>query len=162
MFPAHFVGDAGRIRQVMTNLVGNAIKFTPSGSIVIAVECESRDAAQASDSDLGARHGTGHSRRKLDSVFDKFSQVDGSTTRKYGGTGLGLAISKQLVDLMGGSIGVSSRLGEGSTFSFTLPLKLDANPHASAPVAPLGENTPRWRFASAACRYACWLPKTTS
>ena len=133
--PRHFVGDAGRIRQVMTNLVGNAVKFTPGGSIVIAVECESQDGAQARCGSRCTTPGPGIPAAKLESVFDKFSQVDGSTTRKYGGTGLGLAISKQLVELMGGSIAVSSRLGEGSTFSFTLPLKLDANPHASAPVA---------------------------
>jgi signal transduction histidine kinase len=133
--PRHFVGDAGRIRQVMINLVGNAVKFTPGGSIVIAVECESQDVAQARMRVSVHDTGPGIPAAKLESVFDKFSQVDGSTTRKYGGTGLGLAISKQLVELMGGSIAVSSRFGEGSTFSFTLPLKLDARPHASAPVA---------------------------
>jgi signal transduction histidine kinase/CheY-like chemotaxis protein len=133
--PRHFVGDAGRIRQVMINLVGNAVKFTPGGSIVIAVECESQDGAQASMRISVHDTGPGIPAAKLESVFDKFSQVDGSTTRKYGGTGLGLAISKQLVELMGGSIAVSSRFGEGSTFSFTLPLKLAASPHASAPVA---------------------------
>ena len=131
--PRHFVGDAGRIRQVMTNLVGNAIKFTASGNIVIDVECESQDAARAMMRISVRDTGPGIPAAKLDSVFEKFSQVDGSTTRKYGGTGLGLAIAKQLVDLMGGSIAVSSRLGEGSTFSFTLPLALDSNPHA-APV----------------------------
>ena len=107
--PRHFVGDAGRIRQVMTNLVGNAIKFTPSGNIVIDVECESQDAARAMMRISVHDTGPGIPAAKLDSVFEKFSQVDGSTTRKYGGTGLGLAISKQLVDLMGGSIAVSSR-----------------------------------------------------
>jgi signal transduction histidine kinase/CheY-like chemotaxis protein/ligand-binding sensor domain-containing protein len=131
--PRHFVGDSGRIRQVMTNLVGNAIKFTASGSIVIDVQCESQDAARAMMRISVHDTGPGIPAGKLDSVFEKFSQVDGSTTRKYGGTGLGLAISKQLVDLMGGSIAVSSWPGEGSTFSFTLPLELDANPHA-APV----------------------------
>jgi CheY-like chemotaxis protein len=135
--PRHFVGDAGRIRQVMTNLVGNAIKFTPGGNIVIDVECESQDAGRATMQISVRDTGPGIPAAKLDSVFEKFSQVDGSTTRKYGGTGLGLAIAKQLVDLMGGSIAVSSRLGEGSTFSFTLPLALDSNPHA-APV-PLDE-----------------------
>jgi CheY-like chemotaxis protein len=119
----------------MINLVGNAVKFTPGGSIVIAVECESQDVAQARMRVSVHDTGPGIPAAKLESVFDKFSQVDGSTTRKYGGTGLGLAISKQLVELMGGSIAVSSRFGEGSTFSFTLPLKLAASPHASAPVA---------------------------
>jgi signal transduction histidine kinase/CheY-like chemotaxis protein len=131
--PRHFVGDAGRIRQVMTNLVGNAIKFTSIGNILIDVACESQDAARAMMRISVRDTGPGIPAGRLDSVFEKFSQVDGSTTRKYGGTGLGLAIAKQLVDLMGGSIAVSSRLGEGSTFSFTLPLALDSNPHA-APV----------------------------
>jgi signal transduction histidine kinase/CheY-like chemotaxis protein len=131
--PRHFVGDAGRIRQVMTNLVGNAIKFTSTGHIVIDVECESQDAARAMMRISVRDTGPGIPVDRLDSVFEKFSQVDGSTTRKYGGTGLGLAIAKQLVDLMGGSLTVSSRLGEGSTFSFTLPLVLDSDPHA-APV----------------------------
>jgi len=131
--PRHFVGDAGRIRQVVTNLVGNAIKFTPSGSIVIGVECESQDEAQAMMRIAVRDTGPGIPAGKLDYVFEKFSQVDGSTTRKYGGTGLGLAIAKQLVQLMGGSIAVSSRPGEGSQFTFTLPLVLDSDPQA-APV----------------------------
>jgi len=131
--PRHFVGDSGRIRQVMTNLVGNAVKFTPSGSIVIDVACESRDAAQAMMRISVHDTGLGIAPEKLEWVFEKFSQVDGSTTRKYGGTGLGLAISKQLVNLMGGSIAASSRPGGGSTFSFTLPLALDTDPQA-APV----------------------------
>ncbi len=128
--PRHFVGDAGRIRQVMTNLVGNAIKFTPSGNIVIEASCEARDAARAIMRISVHDTGPGIPAGKLESVFEKFNQVDGSTTRKYGGTGLGLSISKQLVELMGGSIAVSSLPGDGSTFSFTLPLALDANPHA--------------------------------
>ena len=132
--PRYFVGDAGRIRQVMTNLVGNAVKFTARGSVLIAVECESQVGTQARMRVSVHDTGPGIPAEKLESVFDKFSQVDGSTTRKYGGTGLGLAISKQLVELMGGSIAVSSRIGEGSTFSFTLPLKLDAKTRASAPV----------------------------
>src|ERR1035437_1800427 len=131
--PRHFVGDAGRIRQVMTNLLGNAIKFTPSGSIVLDVQCESRDAARALMRISVHDTGPGIPAEKLDSVFEKFSQVDGSTTRKYGGTGLGLTISKQLVELMGVAITVRSRFEEGSTFSFTLPLDLDVNPY-TAPV----------------------------
>jgi len=131
--PRHFVGDSGRIRQVMTNLVGNAVKFTPSGNIVIDVACKSRDAARALMRVSVRDTGPGIAAEKLEWVFEKFSQVDGSPTRKYGGTGLGLAISKQLVTLMGGSIAASSRPGEGSTFSFTLPLALDTDPRA-APV----------------------------
>jgi signal transduction histidine kinase/DNA-binding response OmpR family regulator/ligand-binding sensor domain-containing protein len=130
--PRHFVGDAGRIRQVLTNLVGNAIKFTPGGNIVIGVECESQDEAQSLVRISVQDTGPGIPAAKLDSVFEKFSQVDGSSTRRYGGTGLGLAISRQLVELMGGSITASSRLEEGSTFSFTLPLTLDTKPQAAS------------------------------
>jgi signal transduction histidine kinase len=131
--PCYFMGDAGRIRQVVTNLVGNAVKFTPQGHILIAVECE-RQNDQIADMRVSVRDsGCGIAKEKIDSLFQKFTQVDGSITRKYGGTGLGLAISKQLVDLMGGAIGVDSRLGQGSTFWFTLPLEIDAHPRA-APV----------------------------
>jgi signal transduction histidine kinase/ligand-binding sensor domain-containing protein/DNA-binding response OmpR family regulator len=136
--PRHFVGDAGRIRQVVTNLAGNAVKFTSGGSVLITVECQGQDAQQARLRISVQDSGLGIPQEKLDLLFEKFSQVDASTTRKYGGTGLGLAISKQLVELMGGSIGVESHPGRGSTFWFTLPLTLDAQPHAApVPVADL-------------------------
>lgn len=124
--PQHFIGDAGRIRQILTNLIGNAIKFTPSGYILISVDCGIQDdspiAVQISVQDTGV----GIPADKMELLFQKFSQVDTTSARKYGGTGLGLAISKQLVELMGGSIEAASQLGEGSTFKFTLPLPLDS------------------------------------
>ena len=123
--PRFFVGDAERIRQVLTNLVGNAMKFTLKGQVVTTVQWRSLEGGSASMEVAVADTGVGIERDKLAVLFQKFSQVDGSTTRKYGGTGLGLAISKQLVVLMGGAIGVESRPGEGSRFWFTLPLKLD-------------------------------------
>jgi signal transduction histidine kinase/CheY-like chemotaxis protein len=136
--PRHFIGDAGRIRQVVTNLVGNAVKFSAGGCVLITVVYQGQDARQARMRVSVRDNGPGIPQEKLDLLFRKFSQVDASTTRKYGGTGLGLAISKQLVELMGGSIGVESRPGEGSTFWFTLPLTLDAQPHAApVPVAEL-------------------------
>lgn len=136
--PCHFVGDGGRIRQVMTNLLGNAIKFTPSGCILIDVQCDSDVQAECNGATRTHMRisvqdsGPGIPGDKLDSLFEKFSQVDGSTTRKYGGTGLGLAISKKLVELMGGSITVASRFGKGSTFSFTLPLERAVTSPAAA------------------------------
>jgi PAS domain S-box-containing protein len=136
--PRRFIGDAGRIRQVVTNLVGNAVKFTAHGQILIDVECEAEDARSARIRVSVHDSGCGIAEDKLGALFQKFSQADSSTTRKYGGTGLGLAISKQLTELMGGSIGVRSSLGESSTFWFTLPLQLDTHPQAApVPVADL-------------------------
>jgi signal transduction histidine kinase/DNA-binding response OmpR family regulator/ligand-binding sensor domain-containing protein len=128
--PRHFFGDGNRIRQVVTNLAGNAVKFTETGSIVIAVDCESRDEQAARMRLSVIDTGIGIPPEKLASMFDKFSQADASTTRKYGGTGLGLAICKRLVELMGGGIHAESTPGAGSQFSFRLPLRL--NHHAPA------------------------------
>ncbi len=130
--PRHCIGDAGRIRQVVTNLVGNAIKFTQSGHVLVAVTCESQDDSRARMHIAVSDTGIGIAGDKLVSIFGKFNQADTSTTRRYGGTGLGLAISKQLVELMSGSIGVKSVVGNGSTFWFTLPLKLGVEPYKAA------------------------------
>jgi CheY-like chemotaxis protein len=123
--PRRMVGDAGRIRQVLLNLVGNAIKFTNEGHVFINVECvessDERALLRVSVEDTGI----GIEAEKLETVFDKFTQADGSITRRYGGAGLGLAISKQLVELMGGEITVESEPGVGSTFAFSLDLPLD-------------------------------------
>ncbi len=136
--PRHFIGDAGRIRQVVTNLVGNAVKFTARGHVLIDVEYEIKDGLPASMRVSVQDTGCGVPEEKIGALFRKFSQADSSTTRRYGGTGLGLAISKQLAELMGGEIGVRSRLGEGSTFWFTLPLELDSHPQAEpVPIAEL-------------------------
>ena len=135
--PRHFIGDAGRIRQVVANLVGNAVKFTPAGHVLIMVNCQSYDGEKAQIRVAVEDTGVGIPAEKVAGLYEKFSQVDSSTTRKYGGTGLGLAISKQLVNLMGGQVGVTSQVGMGSTFWFTLPLRLDAQPHAEP--APVGE-----------------------
>jgi signal transduction histidine kinase/CheY-like chemotaxis protein len=123
--PHRFIGDPGRIRQVLTNLVGNAIKFTEKGHVLINVECENKTDTTAKLRLSIEDTGIGISEDKSHYIFEKFTQTDTSTTRRYGGTGLGLAISKQLVELMGGTIGVTSRPSEGSTFWFTLPLSLD-------------------------------------
>ncbi len=126
--PRNFVGDGGRIRQVLVNLISNAVKFTDAGHVLAKVACEAFDRGRAklliSVEDTGA----GIPEDKLNLLFKKFSQVDGSSSRRYSGTGLGLAISKHLVELMGGEMGVRSAPGEGSTFWFTLPLAIDPLP----------------------------------
>ncbi len=113
-------GDPARLRQVLVNLIGNAIKFTHEGEIVIRAEPVQDVRSQAIISFSVQDTGIGIPADRLAAVFDRFTQADGSTTRKYGGTGLGLTISKQLVEAMGGQIGVRSGAGIGSTFWFTL------------------------------------------
>ena len=118
--PTDLVGDPTRLRQVLLNLLGNAIKFTESGEVMLRVTKDPASpepgALRFSISDTGI----GIPSDKLGTIFERFTQVDSSTTRRYGGTGLGLTISKRLVELMGGRIGVESRVGHGTTFSFTL------------------------------------------
>jgi len=133
--PARLVGDAIRIRQVLINLIGNAIKFTERGGISVTVhfqenpEGPEKTAGRERTAEacllLAVRDtGIGIPADKLDLIFEKFTQADGSMTRRYGGTGLGLTIVKQLVEVMGGTIGVESRPGAGSTFTVALRLPL--------------------------------------
>ncbi len=130
VMPSRFIGDGGRIRQVMTNLIGNAIKFTKEGHITVTVSVsEPRDGLSCIRMDVSDT-GIGIPADKLDSIFDKFTQADGSTTRVYGGTGLGLAISKSIVEMMDGRVSVTSEIGHGSQFSIQIPLPLD--PEAEA------------------------------
>jgi len=125
-FPSSVMGDAGHLRQVLINLVGNAIKFTESGSVAI-------DIASTELSDQSVRvlvevsdTGIGIPLDRQEAVFDSFTQVDGSTRRRFGGTGLGLAISKNLIELMGGSIGLRRNAGPGTTFWFEIDLGIGA------------------------------------
>jgi len=123
--PRRVAGDAGRIRQALMNLAGNAIKFTHQGTIFVSVERLSGDEANALLRFTVEDTGIGIPPDMLSCVFEKFTQADGSITRRYGGTGLGLAISKQLVELMQGEISVTSTVDAGSTFSFTLQLPVE-------------------------------------
>ena len=114
--PTALKGDAGRLRQLITNLVGNAIKFTHKGSVTLHIRKDTEDEHSATIRFLVRDSGIGIPADNLEHIFEPFTQADSSTTRKYGGTGLGLAICKQLAVLMGGSIGVESAEGQGSTF----------------------------------------------
>jgi len=130
--PARLSGDPSRIRQVLVNLAGNAIKFTETGEVTMAVHPITREAGPVSLRFSVRDTGVGIAPERQAAVFDSFIQADGSTTRKYGGTGLGLTISRQLVEMMGGRIGVESEPGRGSTFWFDLTLERATTPELPA------------------------------
>ena len=137
--PSHLSGDSGRIRQVVTNLVGNAIKFTHEGQVVIEIDGEMRGALfqtliRIEDTGIGIEED------KVQNIFEQFTQSDGKTTRRYGGTGLGLAISKSLVSEMRGTIKATSTYGRGSEFTVIIGLPVSEIEFVSAPAANLLQN----------------------
>jgi signal transduction histidine kinase/CheY-like chemotaxis protein/HPt (histidine-containing phosphotransfer) domain-containing protein len=120
--PVYLIGDPNRLRQVLINLLGNSMKFTESGGIEIRVDADPENGAAGRLRFAVSDTGIGIEPDKVNAVFESFTQVDASTTRKYGGTGLGLTISKQLVELMGGRLWLESEVGVGTTFFFTAQL----------------------------------------
>lgn len=131
--PNVLLGDPLRLGQVLTNLLSNAIKFTEQGEITVSVRVEARSADQVRLRFAVRDTGIGLEPAQCTHLFEAFTQADSSTSRRYGGTGLGLAICRQLVDLMGGEIAVESQPGVGSTFHFSVPLRLSAAPSLEAP-----------------------------
>jgi two-component system, sensor histidine kinase and response regulator len=135
--PRFLMGDAHRIKQVLINLIGNAIKFTERGEVVLRVAAEERTPGEIRLRFSVSDTGIGIPAEKQQLIFEAFSQADASTTRKYGGTGLGLAISSRIVELMGGKIWVESEPGRGSTFHFTATLQTSASgPKPAAAIQP--------------------------
>ena len=139
--PTSFIGDVGRFRQIMTNLVGNALKFTHFGHVLVDVSGQ----VNGDLIDLKVRvedTGIGIPEKDLEHVFQKFQQVDGTTTREYEGTGLGLSISSNLVQLMGGTLSVESELEKGSVFTMSVALMAhaDIKPVKKIPMEIIGAN----------------------
>ncbi|MEO8104448.1 MAG: PAS domain S-box protein, partial [Betaproteobacteria bacterium] len=142
--PTDLVGDPTRLRQVMLNLLGNAVKFTESGEVALRVTLDTDSTVPGALRFTISDSGIGIASEKLADVFERFTQADSSTTRRYGGSGLGLTISKRLVELMGGHIRVESEVGRGSVFSFSVPLEIRvaatrraAEPSGTGPHQPL-------------------------
>jgi PAS domain S-box-containing protein len=168
--PASLVGDPGRLRQVLVNLVGNAIKFTEQGEVALNVEAESRADNAVSLRFRVADTGIGIPESQRRKIFEAFAQADSSTTRRYGGAGLGLSISSRLVEMMGGRIWVESQVGQGSVFSFTarfsLPARLPPKPVPEAvaslrelPVLVVDDNATSRRILAATLQH--WGMKAT-
>ena len=136
--PNDLVGDPTRLRQVLLNLLGNAIKFTESGEVTLRVALDANPSVPTALRFTVSDTGVGIPREKLDKVFERFTQADSSTTRRFGGSGLGLTISKRLVELMGGRIWVESEVGKGSVFAFAVPFEISAtiSRPMAAPVGP--------------------------
>ena len=134
--PVGVIGDPGRLRQIIVNLVGNAVKFTDKGEVVVRVETDAPKEARQTLHFSITDSGIGIPADKLDRIFEAFTQEDGSITRRFGGTGLGLSISRRLAEALGGRIWVESECGRGSTFHFTACLEVDAEARGN-PVQPL-------------------------
>ncbi|MFZ4779447.1 MAG: ATP-binding protein, partial [Terrimicrobiaceae bacterium] len=133
--PVH--GDGNRFRQVLGNLLGNAVKFTERGEISVVATCSPRPGRSPAILTVEVRDtGIGMTPVQQMNIFDPFTQADASTTRRFGGTGLGLSICKRLMELMGGSIGVTSAPGEGSTFTLRLPLRAENTTRSAQPPVP--------------------------
>ncbi len=136
--PTYLCGDVSRLRQILTNLVSNAIKFTSEGEVIVKVSLKAETESTATIEFRIIDTGIGISPTAQKKLFQPFTQVDASTTRKYGGTGLGLAICKQIIDLMGGEIGIDSEEGKGSQFWFRIPFAKQ-NPAVIAQLRPRQE-----------------------
>jgi len=134
--PDNLIGDPGRLQQVLVNLIGNAVKFTEQGEVYVAVEPLAIDRDTARLHFSVADTGIGIPQDQQAAMFEAFHQLDGSASRRFGGAGLGLTIAKQLVDLMGGRIDVSSQPGEGSCFTFTLAFQRQTPIERAGPVLP--------------------------
>lgn len=147
------VGDPGRLRQILTNVVGNAIKFTTHGNIIICVTLMELDNKRREFICSVSDTGIGIPKDKISTLFNSFSQVDLSTTRKYGGSGLGLAISKRLAELMDGNISVSTEAGKGSCFTCRIPLGITDKAHLNSTIIPkkseqFKSTLPQWPAAT--------------
>jgi signal transduction histidine kinase/CheY-like chemotaxis protein/HPt (histidine-containing phosphotransfer) domain-containing protein len=132
--PTALIGDAGRLRQVLTNLIGNAVKFTDKGEVAVDVEAVEAVGASVSFAFRVSDTGIGVPADKQRHIFDAFAQADSSTTRRYGGTGLGLSIAIQLCQMMGGTIDLTSEPGQGSTFRFTARFERQADSGETGPL----------------------------
>jgi signal transduction histidine kinase len=142
--PTHVIGDSARLRQILVNLLGNALKFTPDGSVSVRAEVESRSTHEVQIHFAVSDTGIGIPKDKQRVIFQPFAQADGSMTRKYGGTGLGLSISLRLVELMHGSLWVTSEAGKGSTFHFSARFGLAP----AEQTATAGERAGVWTLAT--------------